>query len=218
MGFFGFLGNIAAGIQGNKMGKTQMSLGQQMIDQAQNLSATYQRPDMQTPEAIQQMADLAQGRMYQQMPGMTQYQNQSNQATAAALNSLSSLGSGSEAYGAVANLYANQMNQNRNLAGQQAQYQNAAASDYMNVLNSLGNWQQQAWQWNEADPYIQAQQKAAQLEMLGRQGQWEGLKNKMGSWAETFQGAGSALDSIAGQAASALGTGGASSVLSVLGG
>jgi hypothetical protein len=73
----------------------------------------------------------------------------------------------------------------------------------MGALEGLGNWQQQAWQWNEADPYLQAQQKAAQLEMMGRQGQWEGMKNKMGSWAESFKGMGSALDATAEQAMSA---------------
>ena len=194
MGLFDFIGNVAAGVQGSRMGKKQMQLGRDMMKEAQALSEAYKRPEMQTPAAIRLMADMAQGRMFQNMPGMNIMQNQINQATAGAVEAMKGMGVGAEAFGGIADVYANQMNQQANLATQNAAYRDDAARDYMGVLNDVGQWQQSAWQWNEADPYLQAQQKAAQLEMMGRQGQWEGLKTKMGSWAETFKGAGSALD------------------------
>jgi hypothetical protein len=186
-------GNIFSGIQGARLGKKQMGMGQDMISEAQELSASYDRPEYQTPEAIQRMMAISQGRQYQNMPGLSQMQNQINQATAGGVNAMQEMGTGSEAFGGVADLYANQMNQQRQTSMQNAQYRDQAQQQYMGDLEGLGEWQNQAWKWNEADPYMQAQQKASQLEMMGRQAQWEGMKNKMGSWAETFQGAGGAL-------------------------
>ncbi|MBE3085401.1 MAG: hypothetical protein IMZ64_04190 [Bacteroidetes bacterium] len=200
MGMFSVLGNLAAGIQGARLGKKQMGMGNQMIDEAQKLSASYVRPEFQTPQAIQAQMAMAQGRQFQNMPGMTQMQNQINQATAGGVNAMQEMGTGSEAFGGIADLYANQMNQQSQNSIQNARFQNQAQDQYQGLLGNLGQWQQQAWNWNEADPYMQAQQKAAQLEQMGRQGQWEGMKNKMGSWAQSFQGMGSALDDTAKQA------------------
>lgn len=194
MGIFGVLGNIASGWQGARLGKKQMGLGQEMIDEAQKISADNPRPEMMTPDAINMMVAMAQGRQFQNMPGYDMAQNQLGEATASGMSAINNMASGAEGIGALANLYANQMGEGRNLAISNAEFQSNAQKDYMGALGDLGNWQQQAWQWNEADPYLQAQQKAAQLEQMGRQGQWEGMKTKMGSWANSFQGIGSALD------------------------
>lgn len=199
----GLAGNIFSGIQGARLGRKQMGLGQDMIDEAQKLSAAYQRPEMQTPEAINMMMQLSQGRQYQNLPGMNIAQNQLGQSTASGLNAINEMSSGAEGIGAIANLYSNQMKGQQNLAMQNAQYQDQNQQQYLGALNDLGNWQQKAWQWNKADPYLMAQEKASQLEMMGRQGQWEGLKNKMGSWAETFKGAGGFLGNLASQAGAA---------------
>lgn len=203
MGIFSFLGNLGAGIQGSRMGKKQMEMGQGMMDEAQAMSAANVRPEMQTPQAIQMMMEMSKGKMSQNMPGMTNMQNQINQATAGGVNAMKEMGTGSEAFGGVADLYANQMNAQSDLGVQNAQFQSGAQDQYMGALEGLGQWEQQAWNWNEADPYLQAQQKASQLETQGRSGQWEGLKNKMGSWAESFKGMGSSLDDIGGSVMSA---------------
>lgn len=217
MGIFGFLGNLGAGIQGARMGKKQMQLGQGMMDEAQTLSAAYQRPEMQTPEAIQAMMQMSQGRMFQNMPGMTQMQNQINQATAGAVGSMREMGTGAEGFGAIADMYGNQMNQQSNLGVKNAMFRDQGQQQHMSNLGNLGQWQQQAWQWNEADPYLQAQQKAAQLETMGRMGEWEGLKNKMGSWAESFQGMGGELDSTMDQLSNVI-VPGSSTLMGALGG
>lgn len=196
MGIFSFIGNVASGIQGSRLGKKQMQMGQQMIDEAQDLSSSHLRPEMMTPQAIRMMAEMGRGRMFQNMPGFTNMQNQIDKATASGVTALEKMGTGAEAYGAVADLFGNAMSQKSNLATTNAQFRDRAEMDYMNILEGLGQWQQSAWEWNEADPYLAAQQKAAQLEMMGRQGEWEGLKTKMGSWAESFQGMGDSLDSM----------------------
>ena len=203
MGIFSFLGNLGAGIQGSRMGKKQMQMGQGMIDEAQAMSAANQRPEMMTPQAIQMMMEMSKGRMSQNMPGMTTMQNQIEKATAGGVGAMERMGTGAEAFGGVADLYANQLDASANLGIQNAQFQNQAQDQYMGALEGLGQWEQQAWNWNEADPYLQAQNKAAQLETAGRSGQWEGLKNKMGSWATSFQGMGGALDDVGNQVMSA---------------
>lgn len=199
MGAFSFLGNIAAGVQGSRMGKKQMELGQGMIDEGQNLSASFKRPEMQTPQAIQMMMEMSKGRQFQNMPGMTQMQNQIEKATAGGVKAMNKMGTGAEAFGGVADMYANQMDASGALGTQNAMYQDENQQQYMGALEGLGQYEQQNWNWNEADPYLQAQSKAAALETEGRQGKWEGLKNKMGSWAESFKGMGGALDETAGQ-------------------
>jgi hypothetical protein len=194
MGLFDFLGNIGAGIQGGRLGKKQMEMGRQMTSEAQKLSAAYKRPEMQTPQAIKMMMEMAKGRQYQEMPGMTQMQNRLEKSTAGGVKAMKEMGTGAEAFGGIADLYASQMEGEADLGIAGSEYRDSASRDYMGALEGLGEWEQQAWNWNEADPYLQAQQKASQLEMMGRQGEWEGMKTKMGSWAESFQGMGGALD------------------------
>jgi len=200
-----FLGNLASGFQGARLGKKQMQLGQQMIGEAQSLSAAYERPELRTPAAYKMMMELAQGRQFQNMPGLTTMQNQIDKAVAGGVTAMERAGTGAEVFGGISDLFASQMEQQAGLGVKNAQYRDQAQLDFMSKMEGLGDWQHMAWQWNKADPYLNAQEKAAQLEMMGRMGQWEGLKNKMGSWAETYQGMGGALDDTMAQVAAALG-------------
>ena len=206
-GIFSLLGNLGAGIQGSRMGKKQMELGQGMMDEAASISAGNIRPEMMTPEAIQLMMQLSQGRQFQNMPGMNMMQNQIGAATAGGVGAIERAGSGAEGMGAITDLYSNQMGQQQQIGIQNAAYKDQAQKDNMQNLNTAGEWEQKAWEVNEYNPYLQAQQKASQLDTAGRMGQWEGLKTKMGSWAESFQGMGGALDDIGSEAAGLIGKG-----------
>ncbi len=218
MGIFSFLGNLGAGIQGARLGKKQMQLGKEMMGEARSLSEAYKRPEMMTPQAIKMMMEMAKGRQFQDMPGMTIMQNQINKATAGGVSAMKEMGTGAEAFGGVADLYAKQMEAQAGLGVEGARFKDEAQQDYMGALEGLGQWEQQAWNWNKADPYLNAQQKAAQLEMMGRSGQWEGLKTKMGSWAESFKGMGSSLDQTATQLGSTFTGGTFGNVMSAIGG
>ena len=218
MGLFSFLGNIAAGVQGSRLGKKQMQLGQGMIEEGQSLSASFKRPELQTPQAIQMMMEMAKGGQFEEMPGMTTMQNQIEKATAGGVSAMERMGTGAEAFGGVADLYASQMDAQANLGVESARFQEGRRGEYMGALEGLGEWEQQAWNWNKADPYLQAQQKAAQLEQAGRSGQWEGLKTKMGSWSESFKGMGGALDATAGQLGSVFTGGAFGDVMKAIGG
>ena len=115
MGIFSFLGNLGAGIQGHRMGKKQMQLGQGMIDEAQALSAAYDRHEMMTPQAIQTMMDISRGMQFENMPGLTTMQNQIDKATAGGVSAIERMTKGSEGIGAIADLYASQMDEQANL-------------------------------------------------------------------------------------------------------
>jgi len=194
-----FGGMAINAIQKSRAAKKQMQMGQQMRQEGQELSAAYQRPEMEVPQAIQQQMRGMQGAQFQQMPGMTMAQNQIAQATAGGIGAMERRGQGAEAFGGIAELYGQQMGQQRGLAQQQAQYQGGAQQQYLQGLGGLGQWEQQAWQWNQAQPYLQAQQKAAQMGQMGGEAEWQGMQSKMGAWGEAFAGAGEAAGSFVGQ-------------------
>jgi len=217
MGIFSVVGDVVGGIQANKIAKMQMGEGDRMLAEAKALQEGYKRPEMMTPQAIQAMVKMAQGQMYQKMPGATQFENQIQGATAQGMSAIGEMGAGAESIGAMAGLYGNQMNQMQNLAAQNASYQAQGQQSYMNALQGLGDWQQQQWQWNEADPYLQAMTKAAQLEQVGYLNRFQGYKAKQGAAAEMWSGIGEGLDQTVQQAAG-MATGGLGNILSLLGG
>lgn len=217
MGIFSVVGDVIGGIQANKIAKMQMGEGDRMLAEAKALQEGYKRPEMMTPQAIQAMVKMAQGQMYQKMPGATQFENQIQGATAQGMSAIGEMGAGAESIGAMAGLYGNQMNQMQNLAAQNASYQAQGQQSYMNALQGLGDWQQQQWQWNEADPYLQAMTKAAQLEQVGYLNRFQGYKAKQGAAAEMWSGIGEGLDQTVQQAAG-MATGGLGNILSLLGG
>ena len=189
----GLLGNIGAGIMGTRLGRKQIQLGGQMADEARRISEMYQRPEFQTPQAIQMMMDMYSGRRFQNLPGMNIMTNMLGQQTAESANTIKEMGVGAEGMGALADIYGKQMQAGQNIGLANAQYQDTAQLQYGQALNQLGEWQNMGWQWNEAQPYLEAQRKAEWLDIMGKQAQWEGLKTKMGSWAEMFQGMGSEM-------------------------
>lgn len=217
MGIFSVVGDVVGGIQANKIAKMQMGEGDRMLAEAKALQEGYKRPEMMTPQAIQAMVKMAQGQMYQKMPGATQFENQIQGATAQGMSAIGEMGAGAESIGAMAGLYGNQMSQMQNLAAQNASYQAQGQQSYMNALQGLGDWQQQQWQWNEADPYLQAMTKAAQLEQVGYQNRFQGYKAKQGAAAEMWSGIGEGLDQTV-QKAAGMATGGLGKILSLLGG
>jgi hypothetical protein len=181
-------GNLIGGIQGAKMGREQEQRGKDLRAEAAALSAQYERPEFNTPEAINLMMQGIQGRQYQNMPGYNIAQGQLGQSTAQGATAIGEMGAGAESIGAMANLYSNQMGAQSNLAMQNAQYRDKGQMEYLGALEGQAEWQQKEWEWNEADPYIQAQQKAAQLDMMGRQMEWGGVDTRMGSWQEALSG------------------------------
>lgn len=194
MGVFEMAGNLVGGFIGGSIGRKQQREGRSMISEAARLSSSFERPELKTPEAINAMMRMARGGMYKRMPGASMYENQIAGATAAGLSAIEDMSVGSEGIGAIADLYGKQMGATADLAIAEEASRREAEGGYMSALEGLGDWQQMAWQWNAADPYMMAQQKASQLEAFGRMNQMEGYKTRAGAWAETAKGMGQALD------------------------
>lgn len=190
MGGIGLAGKIGGGIAAGSIGRKQQKEGLSMIEAAQQLMQNTHRPEMMTPEAINKMVRMAQGQMHQRLPGATHYEGQIGGATAAGMSAIKGMSAGSESIGAAADLYGGQMGAMRDLATQGSMYQQQGQQNYMGALQNLGQWEQQAWQWNEADPYMMAMQRASQLEQYGRMNQFQGYKTRAGAWAETLGGVG----------------------------
>lgn len=215
------IGNLIAGRQAKKLSSDQIREGKLMEARGKLLSQMNPRPEldiaeMGTPESINKMAQLSKARQYQNMPGLTQAQNQMGQASAGAINALKEMGSGSEAMGSIGNLYAQNLAAGRDLNMQNAAFKERAEGDYLNSLQELGQWEDRSFmfnadasnkefEWNQAQPYLNAQQKAAMLEQMGKQAQWEGLKNKYGAKAEIAQGMGTEIGSMFDQGSEMLG-------------
>ena len=176
--------------------KKQKELSQEMIREGRRLSEQYERPEFEIPTAVEQQMRGLQGRQYQQLPGYQMAQNQMQQSLAQGTRAAERMGTGSEAFGALAGMYGQNLQQQRTLQQQQAAYQDRAQMDYLSGLGQLGNWQHQGWQWDVANPYLQAQQKAAQLEMMGRQGEYAGIGAMGGAMSSAITGGGQGVTNI----------------------
>lgn len=190
LGSLGLTGKIGGGLLAGSVGRKQQDEGLRMIEAAEQLRGEHTRPEMMVPDAIRQMVDLSHGQMYQRMPGATHYEGQIQGATAAGLSAIKGMSAGAEGIGAVADLFGGQMGAMRDLAIGDASFRQQGQQNYLNALQGLGQWEQQAWQWNEADPYMMAMQRASQLEQFGRMNQFQGFKNRAGVWGETLKGVG----------------------------
>lgn len=185
---------IGSGLIAGSVYRKQQKEGKSMIAEGQKLSASYLRPEMQTPEAIEAMGRMAQGQMFQNMPGNTQINNQIQQSTAAGLSAIGEQSAGAEGIGSIAQLYQNQMGQQQQQGIANAGFRQEGANNFMDTLQNLGQYQEKNWMWNKADPYMQAQRKAAEMETMGRQMQFQGYKGRAGVASETIKGIGDTFD------------------------
>lgn len=180
---------ISSGL-GFLSGNKQQKEGERMMRQANSLRKNNPRPDYEIPDAVNKMVGLAQGQMFQRLPGATNYENMIQGSTAGALSSLKQMGAGAESMGAIADLYANQMSSFQGLAGQEAGFRQQGQDRYMSALEGLGEYQQKEFQWDKAMPYMDAMQRASQLEAAGRENKMHGYNNKLGVGSEIVKGVG----------------------------
>jgi hypothetical protein len=112
------------------------------------------------------------------------YRNEIKGATAAGMRAASELGSGAEAYGMLGQLVGREQNSFGDLAKLTAQQVQGAKGDYMGALGTKAQEENRVWDWNKAQPYLQAAQIAQQLRDSGLKNQSSALKNVFGSGAE----------------------------------
>jgi hypothetical protein len=159
--------------------------GGKQLKEASQIESQNPRPNAEVAPAISQMVNYNRGlAQSQDIPGGEMYRNEIKGATSAGMNAASQLGSGSEAYGMLGKLMGQQNNAMGGLAQQTSQYVQGNQQNYSNSLGQLGQEQNRVWDWNKAQPYLQAAQMASQLRGSGMQNIFGGVSGAAGAGAE----------------------------------
>jgi len=160
-------------------------IGGRQLKQAGELEKQYPMPVAEVAPSIDRLTGYTYGRtLRQDIPGGDIYRNQIRGATAAGLRAASELGSGAEAYGALGELVGREQEQMANLAATTAQQVAGYESDYMRALEQRAGEENRVWEWNKAQPYLQAAAIAQQLRESGWKNLYSGGANVFGSTAE----------------------------------
>jgi len=159
--------------------------GARQLNQAKQIEAQNPRPEATIAPSIDKMVNYSYGQtLNQDVPGGEMYRNDIKGATSAGMNAASQLGSGSEAYGMLGQLVGREQNQFGDLAKLTAQQVQGNKGEYMNALGTKAQEENRVWDWNKAQPYLQAAQIASQLRDSGTKNLYSGTANAFGSAAE----------------------------------
>lgn len=159
--------------------------GASQMNKASKLEAQNPRPDAVIAPSIDKMVNYSYGQtLNQDIPGGGLYRDEIKGATAAGMNAASNLGSGAEAYGMLGNLVGREQNSFGDLAKMTAQQVQGNRGEYMNALQTKVGEENRVWDWNKAQPYLQAAQIAAQLRDSGMKNIYSGGANALGAGAE----------------------------------
>lgn len=141
------------------------------------------RPNREVPPAVQEMINRARILSSQtKAPGADVLENRLVSSTAAGVNDINQLASSpSSALSAVSNLYGNQMQGQQDLSIRNQDYNQQMQQQLLGLLPQLAEEQNKNWEWNKADPYMQA--KAAESALYyGRDNNFQqGAKNLVGN-------------------------------------
>ena len=159
--------------------------GRRQIRQAEQIERDYPRPEAVIAPSVDKLVNYSYGQtLDQDIPGGEMYRNEIKGATSAGMRAASELGSGSEAYGMLGQLVGREQNQFGELAKITANRVAGKEDAYVNSLGIKAGEENRVWDWNKAQPYLQAAQIAAQLRDSGMRNRSAGGKNVLGSSAE----------------------------------
>ncbi|MBK5202186.1 MAG: hypothetical protein JJE45_00490 [Prolixibacteraceae bacterium] len=159
--------------------------GASQMKKAQRIESQNPRPEAVIAPSVDKLVNYSYGQtLNQDVPGGEMYRNEIKGATAAGMKTASELGSGSEAYGMLGEMVGREQNSFGDLAKMTAQQVQGNKGDYANALGMKANEENRVWDWNKAQPYLQAAQIAAMLRDSGMKNINAGGKNVFGSGAE----------------------------------
>ena len=160
-------------------------VGSRQLKEAKEMEANNPRPEAVIAPSVDKLVNYSYGRtLANDVPGGEMYRNEIKGATSAGLRAASELGSGAEAYGMMGELVGRQQNQFGEMARNTAQQIAGYDQDYMSSLGVKAGEENRVWEWNKADPYLQAAQIAQMLRDSGLKNINSGVKNIFGSGAE----------------------------------
>lgn len=152
-----------------------------MMKQADELESQYTRPGYEMAPSVTGMVDYAKGLTHRgDMPGGQMFRNQLGEATAAGITAMKEMGTGAEAYGGISQLVRGEQ---EGLRGQQMDLANLiqqSQGQYLDTLGVQAGEERAKWEWEEADPYIMAAGKAAELRKSGTEGRMDAFSDMAG--------------------------------------
>jgi len=158
--------------------------GASQLRKASRIEGQYPRPEATIAPSIDKLTNYAYGQtLAQDIPGGEMYRGEIKGATAAGMRAASELGSGAEAYGMLGQMVGREQGAFGDLAKLTAQQVQGSKGDYMNALEARAGEENRVWDWNEAQPYLQAAQIAQQLRDSGLGNISSGAKDVFGSGA-----------------------------------
>jgi hypothetical protein len=155
------------------------------MNKARKLEEQYPRPEATIAPSVDKLVNYSYGKtLANDIPGGDMARGQIGGGLAAGLKAASELGSGSEAYGALGEMTGRAGGNYAELAKITAQDIAGKEGVYENALGVKANEENRVWEWNKAQPYLQAAQAAQQLRDSGTKNLNAGAKNVFGSTAE----------------------------------
>lgn len=170
--------NIIPSIFQGIVGITQMN-------KAKKIERENPRPEATIAESINKLVSYAYGQtLNQDIAGGELARGEIKGATSAGMRAASELGSGAEAYGMLGQLVGREQNAFSDLARSTAEQVQNNKGAYMDTLNVKAGEENRVWNWNKAQPYMQAAQTASALRDSGMKNISSGVKNVFGASAE----------------------------------
>lgn len=162
-----------------------------MMKQADKLESQYQRPDYEIAPSVSGMVDYSRGLTRRgDMPGGQMLRNQMGEATAAGITAMKELGTGAEAYGGISKLVRGEQEGLREQGIDLAELNQLGESQYLQSLGIQAGEERTKWEWEEADPYMMAAGKAAELRKSGLEGRMGAFSDMAGVGAGFLGGLG----------------------------
>lgn len=152
-----------------------------MMKQADQLESQYKRPEYEIAPSVTGMVDYSRGMTKMgDLPGGQMIRNQMGEATAAGITAMKELGTGAEAFGGISQLIRGEQEGLRDQQIDIATMNQQNQSQYLSTLGVQAGEERSKWEWEEADPYIMAATKAAQLRQSGTEGRMDAFSDMAG--------------------------------------
>ena len=165
-----------------------LSLAQGLYGAGQKISAGVKRrkaesefEEYKVPPAVNTMLDVAHGLSSQtEIPGADIARSRvKGQMSQGLINAERSAESGTDALGAIRDMFGSYAGFEENMAIKGEEFQRQAKQNEMNVLGKIGEYQSQAWMYNELYPYMQSMNAAGQMDAAGGANLQSGISSGM---------------------------------------
>jgi len=152
----GLAGGIQKGIASAKQKKMANEYGK------------TKRPDYQIPPSLQKATDMARANLNPEINKQLLQEIAANSATA--INRAGKVGtSTADMLAAIGGINANENAAKRQFFGDNQQRKDLMLGQYMQQLGAMGGQENKAWEWNKAQPYLNAQDAAQALNQSSAQ-------------------------------------------------